>query len=104
MAADQLVADLWIGLSPSARSQLAEGEADTRLLLTPATLAASEPIRITAFTDAGPGASAGTRLRAVELVATHAGARHMLALFRAQRPPYLPAQAGIAPGPAAGRS
>ena len=101
VAGRQLAGDLRIALTPSARSQLAAGQVDARLLLTLATLAAGEPLRIAAFTDGGPGASAGLPLRAVELVAASAGARHMLALFRAQRPPFRPALVAVAPGPGA---
>lgn len=99
VAGHQLAGDLRIALTPFARSQLAAGRVDARLLLTLATLAAGEQVRIAAFTDDGPGASAGLPLRAVELVATSAGARHVLAFFRAQRPPYLPALVASAPGP-----
>ncbi len=101
VAGRQLAGDLPIALTPSARSQLAAGQVDARLLLTLATLAAGEPLRIAAFTDGGPGASAGLPLRAVELVAASAGARHMLALFRAQRPPFRPALVAVAPEPGA---
>jgi hypothetical protein len=102
-AGDELAGDLRIALTPSARSQLADGQVDARLLMALAMLAHSESLRIKAFTDDGPGASAGMPLRTVELIASDASARTMLAFFRAQRPPYLPARAGIAPG-AAGRS
>ncbi len=102
VAGDQLVGDLRIGLTPAARAQLAAGQVDARLLLTLATLAASQPasqpVRVRAFTDDGRGASAGMPLRAVQLMAGHAAARNMLAFLRAQRPPYLPAQAAIVPG------
>ena len=99
VAGNQLVGDLRIALTPSARSQLAAGQVDARLLLTLATLAAGERVRIAAFTDDGPGASAGMPLREVVLVATGAGAQHMLAFFRAQRPPYLTALAASAARP-----
>ncbi len=99
IAGHQLAGDLRIALTPSARWQLATGQVDARLLLTLATLAAGEQVRIAAFTDDNPGASAGMPLRAVELFATGAGARRILAFFRAQRPPYLPAVVASAPGP-----
>ena len=99
VAGHQLAGDLRIALMPSARRQLGAGQVDARLLLTLATLAAGEQVRIAAFTDDSPGASAGVPLRAVELFATSAGAQQMLGFFRAQRPPYLPALVASAPGP-----
>jgi hypothetical protein len=98
VAGQQLLRDPRIALTPSARAQLASGQVDARLLITLATLAAREPVRVKAFSDDGPGASLGMPLRAAELVASRAGARDVLAFFRAQRAPYLPAQTGLAPG------
>jgi hypothetical protein len=92
----------------AARSELAAGQIDTRLLITLAAVAATEPVQVMAFGDSGPGASPGMPLRAVELAAPAvasgtaggtAGVQTMLAFVRAQRPPYLPAQAGIVRGP-----
>jgi hypothetical protein len=98
-AGSQLIRDRLITFGPAARAQLATGQVDTRLLTTLATLAASEPVRVTAFLDGGPGAGPGLPLRAAELTAGNATARRILAFFRAQRPPYLPAQAAVAAGP-----
>jgi hypothetical protein len=98
-AGNELLRDPLITFTPAARAQLATGQVDTRLLTTLATLAASEPLRVTAFLDGGPGAGPGLPLRAVELTAGNTTARELLAFFRAQRPPYLPAQAAIAAGP-----
>jgi hypothetical protein len=94
-AGSQLLVDSRITVTPSARAQLAAGQVDTRLLITLATLAASQPVQIKAFSDAGPGASPGMPLRAVELITSRASAPNVLAFFRAQRPPYLSAQAGL---------
>jgi hypothetical protein len=82
-----------VSVTPSARAQLAAGQVDTRLLAVIATLAAQGPVSIVAFGDAGPGASAGMPLRAVEL-ASPPGAKagylsSVLALLRAQQAPYL---------------
>jgi hypothetical protein len=98
VAGTQLLRHPRITLSPSAQAELAAGQVDARLLITLAALAASQPVRITAFSDGGPGASPGLPLRAAKLTATPAAARNMLAFARAQRSPYLPAQAGLAPG------
>jgi hypothetical protein len=85
--------------TPAARAQLAAGQVDTRLLAIIATLSAGGPVSITAFGDAGPGASAGVPLRAVEL-ASPPGAKDgylasVLALLSAQQAPYLPSSAAI---------
>src|ERR1039458_8217922 len=95
MAGDQLLRDPRITFSPSARAQLTAGQADARRPITRDRLAASEPVRIGAFLDDGPGASPGLPLRAAELTAAGGAARNTLAFFRAQRPPYLPARAAV---------
>jgi hypothetical protein len=56
-------------------------------------------VRVKAFTDAGPGAGPDVPLRAAELTASNTAVQKMLAFFRAQRPPYLFAQAAIAAVP-----
>jgi hypothetical protein len=99
-AGDQLIGDLRIGLTATARSQLAAGAVDARLLMTLAMLGGSGPMRLQGFSDDGPGASAGMPLRQVTLTASTASARKILAFYRAQRAPYLPARTVLAPGPA----
>jgi hypothetical protein len=99
LAGSELLRDPQITCAPAARAQLATGQVDTRLLTTLDTLAASEPLRVTAFLDDGPGASPGLPLRAAELTASNITARKMLAFFRAQRTPYLFAQAALAAMP-----
>jgi hypothetical protein len=94
-AGRQLRRDPRITFSMSARAQLTGGQVDARLLMTLDTLAASEPVRIEAFLDDGPGASAGLPLRAAELTAEPSAASDILTFFRAQRSPYLPALAAI---------
>jgi hypothetical protein len=104
-AGRQLAQNPRVSVSAAARSELITGQVDSRLLTTLATLAAAEAVRVSAFGDSGPGASAGMPLRAVE-VAVSAGGNgqtaalwHMLSLVLAQRPPYLPAQAAIVRSP-----
>jgi hypothetical protein len=99
LAGSELLRDPLITFAPAVRAQLATGQVDMRLLTTLATLAASEPVRVTAFLDDGPGAGPGLPLRAAELTASNTTAPKMLAFFRAQRPPYLLTQAAIAAGP-----
>jgi len=99
LAGSELLRDPRITFGPAARAQLAAGQVDARLLTTLDTVAASVPVRVTAFIDAGPGAGPGLPLRAAELTAGNATVRKMLAFFRAQRPPYLVAQAAIAAAP-----
>ena len=100
VAGDQLIGDLRIGLTPSARSQLAAGSVDSRLLMTLAILGGSTSMRIQGFSDAGPGASPGLPLRTVRLLASPASARTIVSFFHAQRAPFLPARVSMAPGPA----
>ena len=96
----QLLADPRVSAPASARSQLAAGSVDERLLMTLAALAGAEPVRIIAFADDGPGSSSGAPLRTAELAAPESAAQAMLAFLRAQRPPYLPARADLSRGPA----
>jgi hypothetical protein len=90
VAGRQLLRDAQLSFSGAARAQLTAGQVDARLLITLATLAASEPVRVAAFLDDGPGASPGLPLRAAELTAGPSAAGRIGAFFRAQRPPYQP--------------
>jgi hypothetical protein len=56
-----------ITVSASARSQLAAGQVDSRLLLALASLAAHQPVDIVQFENPGPGASPGVPLRFADL-------------------------------------
>ncbi len=90
----QLLANSHIEAAPAARSVLAGGRADARLLITLAALAHQGQVRIVAFTGGSPGASPGIPLRAAELASpagTDASAylRSAVAFLRAQRAPYL---------------
>ncbi len=93
-----------VSAAAAARDELDTGRVDTRLLHVLAAVAAAGPVRVAAFADSGPGAGAGMPLRAAEVAVTSraggstGGLRNMLAFVRAQRPPFAPAQAGIARG------
>ena len=97
-----------IVIAALAASQLAAGDVDSRLLDVLATMATLNPVRVAAFGDAGPGASAGVPLRSVDLAEVRrapwtgqsAYVRSVLALLRAQVPPYL--AASVAPVPTGG--
>jgi AAA ATPase domain len=62
-ASEQLLRNASFSAAPAARAQLAAGQVDGRLLIVLATMAATEPIQIRSFGDAGPGASSGQPLR-----------------------------------------
>jgi hypothetical protein len=66
-AGRQLLRNPRISVPPAARAELVAGRVDSRLLITLAALAAAEPVRITAFTDSGPGAGPGVPLRAMRI-------------------------------------
>ena len=97
-AGAQLLRDSRITVTPAARTDLAAGQVDARLLITLAALAASEPFQVTGFGGTDPGDSWGLPLRTVQLAAPAATARAMLAFVRAQRSPYLAAHANLTPG------
>jgi hypothetical protein len=101
-AGAQLLANPRIILPPAARSELAGGEVDARLLIILAAMAVTGPVHVLAFGDLGPGASMGTPLRSAQILATGASGSAMLAFVRAQRPPYLPAQSGLSLAPGGG--
>ncbi len=83
---------------------LRAGRVDPRLLAMLAALAAQQPLRILAFGDPSPGASAAVPLRSAELAPASAHAavrlRTMLSFLRAQQQPFLPATAALAHGSA----
>ena len=94
----QLLRDPRITVTPAARAALAAGQVDTRVLITLAALAASQPVLIAGFADRGPGASPGLPLRTVQIAGPAAAARTILAFVRAQRSPYLAAHARLTQG------
>ncbi len=83
-------------VAPLAARELAAGEVDSRLLDLLATMATLSSVRVAAFGDWGPGASPGVPFRSVDLAAVRgapwtgqsAYVRSILALLRAQVPPY----------------
>lgn len=95
----QLLGNRRIIVSATARRQLAHGQADSRLLVVIAGLAARWPVSVAAFGDLAPGASPGVPLRSADLAPAGATAsagpaaqlRAMVAFLRAQRAPYLAA-------------
>jgi hypothetical protein len=82
---------------PAARSQLAAGLVDTRLLSTVFTMAQIYPVRIVDFGDASPGANPEVPLRSATILAGTSGSGSASALsglrsfLSAQQSPYLPA-------------
>jgi hypothetical protein len=98
-AGTQLLDNRRIIVSATARRQLARGQADSRLLVVIAGLAARWPVSVAAFGDLAPGASPGIPLRSADLApvgatasaVTAAHMRAMVAFLRAQRDPYLAA-------------
>jgi tetratricopeptide (TPR) repeat protein len=93
-AGAQLVRNPRIAAAPAARSELAAGLVDARVLVLLAALAARQPLRIASFGGAGPGASSGLPLPEVILAGPRHGPdlaylRRLLTFVRAQRPPYL---------------
>jgi hypothetical protein len=95
-----------VTVSAAARKQLAAGQADSRLLISIAGMAAVRPVAIVVFGDSAPGASPRIPLRVAEVTepgqggqatgrsATSAFVRSMGAFLRAQHAPYLPLRFG----------
>ena len=100
-AGEQLIGNHRIAMTAAAATVLRAGLVDPRLLAMLAALAAQQPLRILAFGDPSPGASAAIPLRSLELApadaGTHAAARlrTMLSFLQAQRLPFLPATAAL---------
>jgi len=96
-AGTQLLHSRRIQVGGQAAAQLTAGQADTRLLIMLAMLASQHPWRVVAFGGASPGVPlAQAPFRQVTITGPDAGAlASSLALVRAQRPPYQPAQAAI---------
>jgi hypothetical protein len=95
-AGTQLLANLRIEVTAQARTPLAAGEVDSRLLVMLPALAATHPIQILAFGDRGPGASPGIPLCSADLSGSGRAAgmtdasylRWLVAFVRAQLIPY----------------
>jgi hypothetical protein len=85
----------------SVRNQLSAGQVDLRLLITIADMAAVHPLRIVAFGDSGPGASADIPFRSAELAeldgkpgtSSSAFIQSMLASLHTESARYRPAHA-----------
>jgi hypothetical protein len=90
-------------VSPQGASELAAGDVDTRVLVMLAALASLQPLRVVAFGDPSPGVTAPAAdlpLREVAITSADsrggaAGLASVLAMVRAQRPPYQPVSATI---------
>jgi hypothetical protein len=95
-AGGRLLHNSRIRIAAAARDALADGEVDPRLLATLATLAHLHPLDIIGFGSPMRGASAEVPLRSAEVAAAAPGSRRpgslhsLMAVLRAQRPPYLP--------------
>jgi hypothetical protein len=90
----QLLHNANVHVSAVGQTELAAGKVDSRILVTLAALAHNGPVYIRQFGDAGPGATAGTPLRAMTISAIprpdDAGyLADVVAFLRAQRAPFL---------------
>jgi hypothetical protein len=96
-AGTQLLHSRRVQVNDQAAGQLKAGEVDTRLLILLAMLASQHPWQVVAFGGASPGVPlAQAPLRQVTITGPDAGAlAASVALVRAQRAPYQPAQAAI---------
>jgi hypothetical protein len=101
-AAAELVKSPRIQAKGAARLDLLAGKVDSRLLITLAALAVSYRVKVVAFGDSGPGASAGVPLREMELAGTGHPANRRSELRRirsfvlAQRAAFQPARVSVA--------
>ena len=93
----QLLHSQRIGVAGPAAAQLQAGQVDTRLLIMLAMLASQHPWRVTGFAGASPGVPlAEAPFREVTITGPDAAdLAASLAMVRAQRAPYQPAQAVI---------
>jgi hypothetical protein len=96
-AGTQLLHSHRIQVGGLAAGQLQAGQVDTRLLIMLAMLASQHPWQVVAFGGASPGVPlTQAPFRQVTITGPDAGAlTASLALVRAQRAPYQPAQAAI---------
>jgi hypothetical protein len=98
-AGGQLLRNPRISVTAAARTALAGGDVDPRLLELLAALAAQQPVRVNSFGDAAPGAPAGVPLRSAVLAPPGSAAQAtsglgaMLAFIQAQQQPYRPLRA-----------
>jgi hypothetical protein len=93
-AGSQLLRNPHIQFTSTGAAQLRAGQIDSRLLGTLAALSSRYRFRVTAFSDAAPGAQVPFRQVTISGGRT-AGLAAALTMVRAQNPPYLPAHAAI---------
>ena len=92
----QLIGNQQIALPPSAKTELAAGQVDPRLLITLPALAHQHAVRVLGFYDRAPGASSGVPLSGVLLsgadprsgLSAHAYLRWLLSFLRSQQSLY----------------
>ncbi|MGN6792798.1 MAG: hypothetical protein ACTHJW_10490 [Streptosporangiaceae bacterium] len=92
----QIVGNSRIALPAAAKTELAAGQVDPRLLLTLPFLAHRHPVRVLAFYNRAPGASAGVPLSGVKLAGSdpkagmpaHAYLRWLVSFLHSQRSVY----------------
>ena len=105
-AGSQLLRNPRLSVTPAARKALASGDVDPRLLELLAALSAQQPVRVSSFGDAAPGASPGVPLRSAVLAPLGSAAQAksgpgaMLSFIQAQQQPYRPLRA-VSSGPSA---
>ena len=81
----------------TARTELARGQVDSRLMITLALMASLHPVHLVTFGDGGPDLDSAP-LRSAELSLTgSAQKKAMLAFLRQQQPPYQPAHVTTKP-------
>jgi hypothetical protein len=91
LAGTELTRNKNIRMPRHARTALAGGRVDARLLITLGALTHRFPVRIVSISDGGPGAAAGVPLRQLTIAApTPAYLGRLLSFLRVQRPPLLP--------------
>lgn len=106
-AGAELVKSRRIHAGGGARLALLTGKVDSRVLITLAALAVSYPVKVVAFGDSAPGASAGVPIREMEIAGTGRPAYRLAELRRirsfvlAQRSVFLPSRVSLV-RPAAG--
>jgi hypothetical protein len=100
-AGAQLLRNPRITVAAGARAALSAGDVDPRLLMMLAALAEDQPLRISGFGDASPGAGPAVPLRGAQLAPLRSGAqaesglRSMLSFVNAQQQPFLPLRASL---------
>ena len=100
-AAAELVKSPRIHAGGGARQELLSGQVDSRLLITLAAIAVSQPVDVVAFGDSAPGAAAGVPLREMEIspagspASKSAELQRIRSMVLAQHAVFLPAQVSL---------